>query len=346
MKETKKLEAMRSVYSYFFPEVRDIVKFGDLLPHELFMVSTSADEAQEIIDLLFRNPVRVTSTPEGKIDLDMIHEPVIDRIIQSYSKIAPGLQDFGFRYPTPGSSQGIFNELALLRKNGTDAIYTLRGEYEGYAEYARTLGISAMEIDASEDDIEDMEPGFWFISNPSAIDGNIIPGKFIRSLCDSGHKVALDLAYAGSTQPHEFDLSDENIPVAFLSLSKPYGVFRFRMGFTFSREPIDSLYANKWFKDVPRMLTAAKLVEEIPPGTLAERYRHVQKQIVGSINEDFGLGMKQSDAILLGHITGGDSQKLGDDEKDTIGCFRRGNGYRFCLTPYYEKEEMMKNGGK
>lgn len=333
----RKLEAMKAVYSYFFPEVRPSMHFGERLPDEIFLTTTSAEKASEELSKLFETPFEVTKNNEGKIDLDMIHEPVIDRVVKAYSKIAPTLGNFESRYPTPGTSQGIFNVLSSLKAKGIDEIYVLKGEYEGYGEYGKNLGIKAREIDPINDDLEKLEKGYWFVSNPSARDGNIIPNEFIEELCDNGHKVALDLAYAGSTEPYEFNLGNENVEKIFLSFSKPYGIFRFRIGFTFSREPVDSLYANKWFKDVPRLMTAAKLVEKVPPGSLVKKYKPVQREIVKEINDEFGFGMIPSDAILLGYLPAGRANDLSKEKVELISNFRRGDNYRFCLTPYFEK---------
>ena len=48
--------------------------------------------------------------------------------------------------------------------------------------------------------------------------------------------------------------------------------------------------------------------------------------------------MRASNALLLGHI---DSDRgLGRSQTEMISPFRRGSGYRFCLTPYFENYEM------
>ncbi|MBI2547338.1 MAG: hypothetical protein HYW23_02720 [Candidatus Aenigmarchaeota archaeon] len=336
----KKLETMKAVYSYFFPEVRRLVHMSDKLPDKLFLISTPVEEAREMIASLFRTPLDLTATADGKVDLDMVHEPVIDRIISAYGTAIPRLKDFSYRYPTSGSSEGIFKNLAMLKVGGVDWIYVLEGEYEGYKEYGKTLGIRTIEINPQKTDVRKLKPGIWFISNPSAHDGNILPDNFVGEICDSGNKVYLDLAYVGSTRDYTFDVSHDNIPAVFLSFSKPYGVFRFRIGFTFSRAEIPSLYGNKWFKDIPRLFTALRLAEDIGPSKLYRSYRHVQESVIEHINEDFGLCMKTSDAVLLGNLTLDSARKLDPYQLKMIAPFQRGEGYRFCLTPYFEKVEM------
>jgi len=332
-----KLEALKAVYSYFFPEVRKLVYFGDTqIPDQLYMTTTSAREAKAILAGCFDPPLKNPETADGRVDLDTIHEPIIDRVVKAYSRIAPALKGFKYRYPMAGSSQGIFHILAELKAAGCRRICVLKGEYEGYAEYAKALGMVTREYDETEIDIP--EPGVWFISNPSARDGNIIPNKAIKYLCERGHRIVLDLAYAGMTLPYRFDLSHPNIVAVVMSMSKPYGVFRFRIGgFTFGREPIPSLYANKWFKDVPRLLTALKLVEAIPPGSLYKKYRPLQERIVSAMNMRHGLNIGESDVFLLGHM------REDGIRRPEIAEYLRWGTYRFCLTPYFERLERGEN---
>jgi hypothetical protein len=198
-------------------------------------------------------------------------------------------------------------------------------------------------MDVQEHALEDVlrsTPGHWFLSNPSARDGNILPEALIPSLCDRGDKVVLDLAYAGSTRPYEFDLRHPNIIATVLSASKPYGVFRFRAGgFTLSRDEIPSLYGNKWFKDITRLFDALVLAERLPPGTLAERYQPLQAGIVELLRAETGIPFLASDALLLAHLPLEAPTALSDGQQSLIAPFRRGSGYRFCLTPYFEHAE-------
>ncbi len=340
MTNQKKLEAMSAVYTYFFPEVRNLVHSTDHLNHELFLTTTPVEEAQKIVDSLnFRKKINVPSTLDGKVDLDLIHEPIVNRIAEIYETVVPGISDFQSRYFTSGSSEGIFHLLAELKAKGKDKIFTFGGEYEGYKEYGKTLGIKTEEVNLKRVRLSNLEKGVWFISNPSARDGNIIGNDTIRKICDLGNEVFLDLAYVGSTKKYKFDVSHENIPAIFLSFSKPYGVFRFRMGFTFSRKPINSLYANKWFKDVQRVLTALKIAEEVGPTGLYDKYKEKQSNIINQINQEYGLPVKPSDSILLGNIPESDSTNLSKLQRDLLSPYKRGDRHRLCLTPYYEELE-------
>ena len=340
MTNKKELKAMKAVYAYFFPEVRELVHATDHLADNLFLATTSIEEAQRVVGALsFKRGIVVPSTIDGKVDLDTIHEPIIDRVTEIYEPVVPGISDFRSRYFTSGSSEGIFHALAELKAKGIDTIFTLAGEYEGYKEYGKTLGIETQEVDLRRTKAGNLERGVWFISNPSARDGNIILNETVTELCDSGNKVYLDLAYVGSTRNHTFDVSHENISAVFTSFSKPYGVFRFRIGFTFSRQPMDSLYANKWFKDVQRVLTAAKIVEEIGPRSLHEKYESRQFDIVKKLNREYGLNIQPSDALLLGNIPQEKTGNLTESQRQLLAPYKRGEGYRLCLTPYYEELE-------
>lgn len=338
----KKLNAIKPVYSYPFPETMKLLhEVESKLPYELFKVTTPAEKVSEGLESLFNPPLEIPSNLEENI-LDFIHMPIIKRIIKVYSKQVPSLGQFKHSYPTSGSSEGLFHILAKYKVKGIKSINVLEGEYEGYSIQAKNLGMGVNTVGPDEKNIDEIKPGVWFISNPSARDGNIIPNEFIKKLCDSGHKIVLDLAYVGATKPHFFDISHENISEVVMSFSKPYGVFRFRMGgFVFSREEIPTLIGNKWFKDVVRLLQALKLAEEIGPSGLYDKYRPMQENIIKEINNDFKLNIKPSDSLLLAYLTKDDLKKLNKKQLELIAPFKRGNKYRFCLTPYFEEKERV-----
>lgn len=335
----KNLETMKTVYSYYFPQVAEIVRRQETVDKTpLFRTQTPIAEAGEILHQLgFPLDLEVPATSEGKIDLDALHEPIIDRIVQIYKDTAVGLDRFDHRYPTAGSSEGIFHYFASLRARGVDIIYTLEGEYEGFGEYAQSFGISTLQI-AHISQLARMPKGVFVFSNPSARDGNIIGNDEVYFALSGGHEIAYDLAYAGSTYPHQFDLTHPAISTVFLSMSKPYGLFRFRSGFAFSRTPIPSLYANKWFKHINSLLLSLEIADSIGPKKLAEIYKPIQASFVNQINDETGLGLRTSDALLLAHLKASDVHHLDQQQKELIATYVRGNaGYRFCLTPYFEK---------
>lgn len=343
--EVTVFKPMKAVYSYLFSDTREVLKRVAPFVHPaLFCVSTEASEAGQILSRLVTPPLEITATEEGKLDLDMIHRPIIDRVVQAYSSTVFGLDDFAFKYPGHGSSEGIFHLLVRLRTQGIAAIHVLRGEYEGYGAQARNIGLRVIEHEFDEVSQAPhlIEPGFWFISNPSARQGNILPDHLIQGLLDAGHQVILDLAYVGLTGEHVFDVSHPNIAAVVISFSKPYGVFRLRLGgFIFTREELPTLYGSKWFKDCERLLQALALAETIGPNYFYRRYKPVQDAIVAALNAEFELGLVASDVLLLAELKGQDAALLSPDKREMIAPFRRGEDYRFCLTPYFEEAEAQ-----
>lgn len=339
------LRALKAVYCYYLTETRPLLRaVAAALPDSLWRITARPGDVRPHLDPLFDPPLVLPVTAQGRLDLDEIHRPIIERIVAAYAKAAPGLESFDHAYPTAGSSEGIFHTLAKFKTAGQDSIYLLAGEYEGYAEYAGHLGMAVRWIDPAAQDPRTLAPGRWFISNPSARDGNIIGNEFIRGLCDAGHRVALDLSYVGSTADHPFETDHPNVDTVFLSFSKPYGVFRFRIGgFLFSRSQTPSLYGTKWFKDTTRLLQALKLAEALGPHAIHGRYAATQSSIVDAVNRQFGLPLAASDSFLLAHVTDAAAATLAKEQRDLLEPYRRGRGYRLCLTPYFEEREAAGN---
>jgi histidinol-phosphate/aromatic aminotransferase/cobyric acid decarboxylase-like protein len=311
------LKAITTVYSYRHPETRrtvDNVLIGGF-PHHVFLRATN---------------------PPGA--LDAFDQPIIDKVVQFNQDSVPHMREFPFRYPTAGSEEGIREVMTDLQAKGVKKIHVLNGEYEGFQAVADQRCIETVEVDPNTD-FTKMRPGYFFISNPSARDGNIIPNDFINTICDAGHKVFYDLAYLGSTKPHKFDVRHQNIFAAVISFSKTYGLFYDRIGFAFSREAVPSLYGNKWFKSIFALMIAEAIVSELNPNEIPEKYKPVQKEIIADINAEHGLGMKPSDAFLLGHITAEHADTLNDSQMKMIEKFKRGNFFRFCLTPYFVERD-------
>ena len=298
------MKATRTVYCYYFPEVRRIINdITKNYPHNVFLQSIEPG-------------------------LDDFHIPIIEKFIKYHNKSLPNLKDFKHKYFTGGASEGIFH---LLVKYRNEIIYVLDGEYEGYKEYAIRIGINIVEVDEICD-FSKLKKGIFFISNPSARNGNIISNKFINEICKY-HKVIYDITYVGLTKEHEFDLSNKNIIAIISSMSKPFGLYYYRIGFTFSREGIETLIANKWFKNIFSLIIASRIFDEIKHGQLYNKYRPVQEKIIQELNAKENLKLKISDVLLLAY----------SKENRVLEKFRRGKFYRICLTPYFLEQED-KNG--
>ena len=333
-------KVMKTVYCYLFPEVWRIMKtVEDNVPLQMYRLSGREEMVKLQLSKVFkRSPLNTVFRDKVTfVDLDN-HQKIMRRITDKYSEIIHPLGDFEWVAPGAGSSPLIFHLLAYLKGKGHKEIHVLDGEYEGYGAYASHLGMEVHKHKHFSDFV--CGGALWFISNPSTRDGNIIHNAEIKNLCDKGAKVVLDLSYVGSTRPHVYDVEHENIIAVLLSQSKPYGVFRFRMGgFLYTREEIPSLYANKWFKDPLRMLQSLKLVEELGFHTLYRKYRPIQEKIIEVNNSAYGLHITPSDALLLGYMTPSTADEtLSPKERELVEPYRRGPGwYRFCLTPYFEE---------
>jgi len=347
------LKACKTVYSYRPPEVRAafdrVVRNG--FPHHVIMGGI---------------------LPPG--GLDMFERPIIEMVERFYAEQVPALADFGHCYPTPASEEGIREVMSLVQNKKTDqlienvragqpidrqvlidvepiseeavqcigAFYSFRDEYEGYYHVGRSRKM-AQTVVPKDVNPEELPPGYWFISNPFAGDGNVIPNEVIQRICEAGHKIFYDMAYLDTTQKHHFDLSHPNIMASTISFSKPYGLFYDRIGFTFSREPIPALFGNKWFKSVFALMIAKQLMSDLSPQQLYAKYKKVQESIIAEINDIHKLGMKPCDTFLLGYITEEAASSLPAEQQALISGFKRGNIFRFCLTPYFFERDPERN---
>jgi len=308
------LKAITTVYSYYLPEIRNVI--DDMTreyPHEAFLKSMNGG-------------------------LDDFHLPVMDKLVDVHRDDVSGLGKFGYRYSTAGSEEGIREFMSLLALRGVNQAYMWKGDYEGYRETGKTRGIRLEEVEFGEDP-KRLKPGYWFLSNPSARNGLIIGNTAVRSICEAGHKVFYDLSYLGSTRPFVYDLGHPNVVAAAVSFSKPYGLFYYRVGFLYTREEVPSLYANKWFKNIYGLMIAKAILERVDIASLAEKYKNLQREIVGEINREHGLGLHEADTFLLANLPCAKVEQFSEAKLTALQKFRRHNFYRFCLTPYFLARE-------
>ncbi len=298
------MKATRTVFCYYYPEVRKVIdKLVEKFPHEVFLQSIDPG-------------------------LDKFHISVIDKYL-NFVDDACGLRDFNHQYFTAGASEGIFHFLVKIKKENPDTIiYVLRGEYEGYKAYGEEVGLTVIEINEDEN-FSNLEPGIWFISNASARDGNIIENSFINRICET-HKVIYDITYVGLTKQHEFVLTNPHIIGVVGSMSKSFGLYYYRVGFTFSRKPVNSLMSNKWFKSIFALMVADKVLSTFKKDELYNKYRPFQETVVKYLNFSDNSNFKVSDVMLLAYT------------EDKIKEFMRGDKFcRICLTPYFLEEEKV-----
>jgi hypothetical protein len=307
---------MTEVYSYPFTEVRKVLEPYDFQP-----------------------PLELTANINGELDLDEIHIPIINRIKKVQMQHMPGIESFDNAYPMAGSSQSMFTLMAEWKAKGSmESLAVLEGEYEGYKAYADSLQIPISTYDTFPGVKKDGE--IWFVSNPSARDGNWIEDKQWQDFVDTGHHIVYDAAYVGlTTEVKKIDVSAQNIKAVLTSPSKIFGVFRNRnTGVTYTREPVDALYGSKWFKDVPALLASLSLYEKFGNNELPKKYKKAQQFICSQLTDLVGLDVSPSDVLLLANAQG---QTFPEYRK-----FERIPGYRFGLTKLFEDYEKTVNEEK
>jgi hypothetical protein len=271
---------------------------------------------------------------------DAAHGCFLDAWRAWVAPLVGGLAPFSHLYVTNGSSEAIresvWNLAASAHASGlTPKLHVFAGECEGYAAYARAADVTVVAHHGRRWDDERLStPGAlhrWYVSQPSAIDGNSwndFP-RFVAAMAERGIEVAVDLAYVGaaSTQP-TIDLSSPNIPHVFFSLSKIFGVFYHRVGGMLSRTPMLGLEGNKWFKNMFSLYLGTSLIGETPsPLTLPTKYRRLQLEACRQLTEEHHIPFAPSDVILLA------SSPLGAYPD----AFRRGDAFRWCLTPTIDR---------
>jgi histidinol-phosphate/aromatic aminotransferase/cobyric acid decarboxylase-like protein len=322
---------MHEMYSYPFPEVRQTIA-SNLDPGFMLNTLPVSEAAGMIATYNFQPPLELPANGQNELDLDELHTPVIERIRTVQTEHMPGLESFANTYPTHGSSQSMFTLLAEWKAKGKlSSIAVLDGEYEGYEAYANTLNIPVTRHESFEG-VEPQEDQVWFISNPSAVDGNWIDKDAWKRFTEAGHSIVFDAAYVGLTPDGTVDVSSPNIKAVLTSPSKIFGVFRYRnTGVTYTREPVDSMYGTKWFKDIPALLDTLKLYETFGHKELVHQYRPRQERICQALSELVGATIVPSDVLLLGSTT----KPLGDAYQR----FARRNVHRFGLTKLFEDFE-------
>lgn len=270
---------------------------------------------------------------------DVAHHVFIEAWKRWVAPHINGLSDFSHHYTTNGSSEAIRESVwsfahAASSTGRTAQLHVFAGEYEGYSAYARAAGIHIVTHDRARWRNATFDKGAvhrFYISQPSAIDGNLWPDfqRFLGEMAREGHEVAVDLAYVGAVSELPFfDLSSPSISHVFFSLSKVFGLFYHRVGGVLSRSPMLGLEGNKWFKNMFSLYLGTSLIgETASPTTLPEQYRSVQREACRSIAEQHGIALTPSDVILLAWSSTGDYPP----------AFRRGTGYRWCLTPTMDR---------
>ena len=244
---------------------------------------------------------------------DAMHEAYFNTWLKWSSPIVSfDASAFPFRYPTAGASEGIFKlmaeYLARMRDAGNEpSIHIFEGEYEGFPAYADALKIRCVRHNRSDWQkvVETIDRGglFW-ISQPSAIDGQVWPhfDSFVELLAAERPDVAVipDLTYVGAVA-REFHvaLDSPNIPAFVISHSKPFGGYYHRVGGVFARVECPSLFGNKWFKNLLSLAWGTEMMRRHGVLDLPRKYRPVQEEAAHRVGEALGIGALEATDVLL-----------------------------------------------
>ena len=301
------IEPLKAVYSYYYPEVRDIIsRVTADYPHEVFLRSVDPG-------------------------LDDFHVPVIEAYLQHMQDQLPDLGQFPYQYTTAGS-EAIFHILAEISAFRREVpLYVLEGEYEGFSGYGQNIGLSFTSV-PEDQDMAALPAGIFFVSNPSARDGNTLADGLLEKIGIAGHEIVCDLTYVGMTDPQQILVDHPYISKVVVSLSKPFGLYYYRIGFCFSRTEMKTLMVNKWFKNILSLIIAKQVLSELGSSELSKTYRAWQQRAVDTLSERWGIPVQASDVMLLAHIQQTD---VPEDKREALEKYRRGDRYRFCLTPFY-----------
>lgn len=162
-----------------------------------------------------------------------------------------------------------------------------------------------------------INPHYVYQSIPSAIDGNYCP-------VNNHTKVALDLAYVGSTAIQKIELHS-GVEKVFFSLSKPFGIRNIRTGWYFSRTAdqkrealTDSAkYYNYFAHDI-----AETVISNFDIDYVHRQLYNKQKTVCEQ------LQLKPSDSVWLATTTNQEYAKF----------MRDGHTARICLAGVYNEE--------
>ncbi len=276
---------------------------------------------------------------------DAMHNAYFDRWIEWSSPIVRfEAAAFPFRYPTAGASEGIFKLMAeyagqSLAEGAEPSVHIFEGEYEGYAAYAASLNLRCVRHERArwQEIIEEIDRGamFW-ISQPSAIDGNVWPDfeSFVALLAAKRPDVAVipDLTYVGSiARDFTVTLDQSNIPAFVLSHSKPFGGYYHRVGGVFSRTEVSSLFGNKWFKNLLSLAWGTEMMRRHGVFDLPRKYREAQERAAAKIGASLGIGLEAADVMLIG--TAPAEYAKTEFLRNTLRGSPGERRIRLCLTP-------------
>lgn len=174
---------------------------------------------------------------------------------------------------------------------------------------------------------------FW-TSNPSSRDGEYWPHFDEWLILMRKHYprvgIYLDVSYVGTVKRHQplRPAQHGNIKAVVFSLSKPFGVYKHRIGGFYSRRPSGIFAANKWFNNLFSVRLGHELMQRHAVDDLPKRYAWAQERAIKQLQAEGHLPQdaEAANVVLLARSTTGPAE------------FKRADGYyRYCIKPTIEQ---------
>jgi hypothetical protein len=238
---------------------------------------------------------------------------------------------FPYYYPCAGASEGIRQiifDLAAQRPHAV--VHIMRGDYEGYRAMAEAAGLAIEEHGRDKPVTGIGSDDLFFISQPSAIDGNVWHdfNSFLATM--PANSVVADVTYVGAVQQHKigerFNINSPAVHSLVFSLSKPFGVYYDRIGGVFQRSENLALFGNRWFKNLTSLKVGTHLLRTVGVFDLPDMVAAYQREMLVRVKNKLGLEFAPSDVVILGH-------SLSSDPSAMANYLRRAGKMRICLTP-------------
>ncbi len=328
----------RFIKAFYFPEVKGIVddvatKTYGGFPHDL-MRAIPEDQGTTFA-MAHRNWIRPVMPEVGNFPHSYIANGASEIIKDA-------LADFAFKcYP---------KQPRLLFING---------DYEGFTHYAGThfvverIGLEELinsfdgirfegETKSKLQRLGSAGDCMMLITNPSSINGMLLPAGLIRAIADTGIKMYIDASYVGLIDPNfsGFNYEHENIVMIIHSLSKSFGVYGWRVGICYSQHRMISLEGNNpWFHNPLAFLIGEELVKNIPYGYLHTHYVDQQRKAVEHYNAMYQTNLiDKSDTLLIAYavVNPAMTKVTANWESYRRVAIEGLNIFRFCLWPYFE----------
>lgn len=250
-------------------------------PVSLTVYSLVFNETEKLIKTILSNEQEIMLARHRNAHLKH-QDPMHDNFFsawQNFSKDCVNFKnsDYPETYPSNGSSEAIFHILAHAKATNRDLV-VFEADYEGYRSLAESVGVRVHIVNRNfwRETLEDWREGKtsfanrpvqWWVSQPSAIDGNIWSDfpEWLKAMEEfsEGNEIWVDLTYVGRASiQNKIELTSPIISGFVFSLSKVMGAYYRRIGGCYSRLPIPSLWGNRWFKNLDSLYIGERWLQE------------------------------------------------------------------------------------